>query len=114
MLHLTAQQLIIATLPSIYYLDIDFVLRPLFLMDIDGIEKSRKRPGESDSTGNKRARLHGRNKNDRDRRRNKTEKEKKLRLAKIRERDRARRAASFEKNKAAEPMNNTIDFDVQI
>ena len=56
-------------------------MRPLFLMDRDCIEKSRKRPGESDSTGNKRARLDRRNRNDRDRR-NETGEEKKLRLAK--------------------------------
>ena len=70
--------------------DIDFVLRPLFLMDRDCIEKSRKHPGESDSTVNKLARLDRRNPNDRDRRRNETEEEKKLRLAKRRERDRAK------------------------
>ena len=65
----------------------------------DCIEKSRKRPRESDSAGNKRARLDRRNRNDRDRRRNETEEEKNLRLAKRRERDRARRAASSEKKK---------------
>ena len=52
------------------------------------------------------------NRNDRDRRRNETEEEKKLRLAKRRERDRAGRAAS--ENKAAELMNNKIDFNVEI
>ena len=83
---------------SIYYLDVDFVFRPLFLMDRDCIEKSRKRAGESDRAGNKRGRLDRRNRNDRDRRRNETEEEKKLRLAKIRESDRARRAASSEKS----------------
>ena len=31
--------------------DVGFVLRPLFLMDKDCIEKSRKRAGESDSAG---------------------------------------------------------------
>ena len=68
-------------------------------MNRDYIDKSRKRPGEADSIGNKRAtRLDRRNRNDRDRRRNETEEEKKLRLAKRRERDRARRAASSEKN----------------
>ena len=59
-------------------------------MDRDCIEKRRKRPGESNSAGNKRATLDRRNKNDRDRRRNETEEEEKLRLAKRRERDRAR------------------------
>ena len=84
-------------------------------MDRDCIEKSRKRPGESNSAGNKRARLDRRNRNDRDRKRNETEEEKKLRLAKRRERDRARRAASSEiKKRAAELMNNTIDFNVEI
>ena len=39
----------------IYYLDVDFVLCPLPLMDRDCIKKSRKSPGEFDSTGNKRA-----------------------------------------------------------
>ena len=57
-------------------------------MDRDCIEKSRKCPGESDSAGNKRARLDRRNRNDRDRRRKETEEEKKLRLTKRRERDR--------------------------
>ena len=58
-------------------------------MDRDCIEKSRKRPGESDSAGNKRARLDRRNRNDRDRRRNETEE--KLRLAKRRERNRVKK-----------------------
>ena len=40
----------------IYYLDVDFVSRPFFLMDRDCIEKSIKCPGESYSTGNNRAR----------------------------------------------------------
>ena len=83
-------------------------------MDRDCNEKSRKSPGEYDSVGNQRARLDRKKRNDRDRRRNKTEGEKKIRLAKRRERDRARRAASSEKKKAAELMNNTIDFNVEI
>ena len=65
-------------------------------MDRDCIEKSRKRPGESDSAGNKRARLDRRNRNDRVRRKE-AEEQKKLRLAKRRERDRAKRAASEKK-----------------
>ena len=66
---------------TIYHLDVDFVLRPLLLRDRDCIEKSRKRPGESDSAGSKKARLDRRNRNDRDRRRNETEEEKKARKA---------------------------------
>ena len=93
MLHIIAQQLIIVNFVFYSLLDVDFVLRPLLLMNRDGIEKSRKCPGESDSAGNKRARLDRRNRNDRDRRRNETEEEKKLRLAKRRER------ASSEKKK---------------
>ena len=57
MLHIIAQQLIIVNFVFYFYVDIDFVLRPLFLMDRDCIEKSRIRPGESDSAGNERARL---------------------------------------------------------
>ena len=109
MLHIIAKPLIIVNFVFYLLFDVDFVLRPLFLMDRDGIEQSRECPGESDSVGNKGARLDRRNRNERERRRNETEEEKKLRLAKRRERDRARRATSSEK-KAAELMNNTIDF----
>ena len=81
-------------------------------MDRDCIVKSRKRPEESDSAGNKRARwIEEREMTDR--RRNETEEEKKLRLVNRRERDRARRAASSEK-KAAEletPENRVARLD---
>ena len=65
-------------------------------MDRHCIKNNRKRSGESDSAGNKRARLDRRNRIDRDRRRNETEEEKKLRQAERTERDRVRRAASSE------------------
>ena len=46
-------RLSIETLSSIYYLDIEFVLRSLFQMYKDCIEKSRKRPVESENKDTK-------------------------------------------------------------
>ena len=59
-------------------------------MDRDCIEKSRKCRGESDSAGNKKARL------DRRTEMTETEGETKLRKKKSRERDRVRSAVSYE------------------
>ena len=55
---------------------------------------NRKRPGESEDVGEKRARMDKRNERDRARRREETSGKKEARLAKRRERDRARKALS--------------------
>ena len=77
------------------------------------MQKAEKRPGESDSAGNKRAILDRRNRMTEIEGERKLRRENKLKLAKTRERVRARRAASSKKIAAEHeiPENRVARLD---